>query len=85
MMRLLVSVQIALLVKPFIAVRVWATERLFARVDSQMGFQVEIETKLFITNLALIRFLSSVHKHVSLQLGVVQKSFVAKFERALEL
>jgi len=40
-------------------------------MDTQMRFEVEIQGKFLVADLALVGLFSSVHKHMTLKLGVV--------------
>jgi hypothetical protein len=73
------------LVESFVALGIGTSERFFSSVYAQMRLQIEIETKLFAAYLTLVRLLTSVYKHVSLEFCIVKESLVAEFERALEL
>ena len=99
-MCLLVGVKIGLLVKALMAPWVRARERLFPSVDSQVSLKIEIQRKLLATLEALVRLLTLItaqsvfkplkitycmHKHVALELSVVQETLSATFVVALEL
>ena len=79
------SVQVRLLVEPFVALGVRTSKRFFSSVDSKVRLQVEVKTELLVADLALVGLLASVNKHVTFEFCVVKKSLVAKFERTLEL
>jgi len=64
MMRLLVRVQVRLLVEPLVAAGVRTAKRFFTSMNSQVSFQIEIETKFFAADFTFIWFLPSVHEHM---------------------
>jgi hypothetical protein len=64
-------VKVRLLVESFVALGIGTSERFFSSVYAQMCLQIEIETKLLVAYLTLVRLLTSVHKHVSFEFCVV--------------
>ena len=61
------SVQVRLLVEPFVALGVRTSKRFFSRVDSKVRLQVEVKTELLVADLALVGLLASVDKHVTFE------------------
>ena len=61
MVGLLVGMQVRFLVEPFIAGGIGAAEWLFSGVNSQVGFEVEVEAELLTADFALVRLLPCVH------------------------
>ena len=49
---------------------------LFSGVDTLMRLKVEVEAEPLTAHLTLVRLLTCVHEHVSLQFGVVQESLL---------
>ena len=80
----LVSVQIGLLIKSFMAPWVSAREWLFSRVNAHVSLQVKIQRKLLAALITLVRFLTGMHKHMSLELGIVQEPLLAAIISALK-
>lgn len=84
MVRQLMSMKIRLLIESLVTVRIWTDEWLLSRVDAHVGFQIEVERKSLVAEIALVWFFTGVNKHVSFELGVVEESLTTAFVGALE-
>lgn len=73
MMSELVSMQVALLIEPLVAVVVWANEWFLSGVNAHVRLEVEVEREALAAEVALVGFLPRVHQHVPLQLRVIQE------------
>lgn len=73
------------MVESFVAAWVGTSERFLTSMNAEMRLQIEIKTELFKANFALVGLFSCMHKHVSLQLSIVEKPLIACLKRALKL
>ena len=76
--------QVAFLVKPLAAIRVWTNKGFLSGVNTHVGLEVEVKGEALGTKIALVRFLACMHQHVPLQLCVVQEPFAASIISALK-
>ena len=53
-------------------------------MDPHMSLEVEIKRKPLVAEIALVRFLACMNEHMTLEFGVVKKSFAAALISALK-
>lgn len=71
MMSLHMGMKVRFLVESLVTVGKLTREWLLAGVNSLMGFQIKVQREPLATCFALVRFLTCVDKHVSLELSII--------------